>query len=191
MAQSDNSDCYLLAFSPGPSVARAFSLCLWQILCLSVILTTHYYYYYYYCHCLSLSVSLFNVSLFLCVSFPLLCLTLLCLCFSILWPFLSLSVSLFSVYLLSHTQARQAQASAERCWLFLSLLTGRRSGQRQGLSYRIISSVSIMLKSTIRCCVRVGQRIFFSTVQASLLLNMCVLYIEKRKFLCRHYNSPT
>uniref|UniRef100_A0A669DXP6 Leucine-rich melanocyte differentiation-associated protein n=1 Tax=Oreochromis niloticus TaxID=8128 RepID=A0A669DXP6_ORENI len=47
--------------------------------------------------------------------------------------------------------ARQVQASAESCWLFLSPLTGRRSGQRHGLSYRIISCVGVMLKSVFRC----------------------------------------
>ena len=116
-----------------------------------------------------------SLSLPLCLScFPLS----LCLLFS---PLSRSLVSLFlhsvtlsfsrSVYLLSHTQARQAQASAESCWLFLSPPAGRRSGQRRGSSYRIISSVSVMLKSVFRCCVRAGHRNYFSTVQARLLFN--------------------
>lgn len=136
-------------------------------------------------HSLSLPLSLSHVSIFppLCVSFSLLGLALLCLYFSpvtVSFFFSSLSLAralslcisfppslstfLLYVYLLSHSQARQAQASAESCWLFFWPLTGRRSGQRQGLSYRIISTVSIMLKSMFRYCVRVGQRIYFSRV---------------------------
>lgn len=110
---------------------------------------------------LSFSLSCFPLS---CVSFPLLCLALFCLCFSILWPSLPRCPAVFCVYLLSRTQARQAQASAESCWLFLSPLTRRRSGQRKGSSYRIISSVSVVLKSMLRWCARVGRWNCFNAV---------------------------
>lgn len=118
-------------------------------------------------HSLSLPISpsLSHVSLSLCVSFPPLRLTLLCLYFSPVTLSFFFFCSRSSVYLLSHSRARQAQAPAESCWLFLSPLGGRRSGQRHDWSYRIISFVSVMLKSMFRCCVRVGQRIYFSKAQ--------------------------
>lgn len=75
-------------------------------------------------HSLSLALLLVFPSLFV-SPFLALFLILLCLCFCSMT--LSFFPPVFSVFILSHSQARQPQSSAESCCLFFRPLTGLRS----------------------------------------------------------------